>query len=91
MNESDRQGYVIITPAYNESEHIELAIQSVRAQSKQPVRWVIVDDGSTDGTADIAQKAARVCPFIRYHHRTKVQGQAYFASNVYVGHTVGKL
>ena len=48
--------YVLITPARNEAEFIELTIQSVVKQTIRPLRWVIASDGSTDGTEDIVRK-----------------------------------
>ncbi|MGC2547869.1 MAG: glycosyltransferase family A protein, partial [Silvibacterium sp.] len=45
--------YVLITPARNEAAFIEKTIQSVIRQTIHPVRWVIVNDGSTDATAEI--------------------------------------
>jgi len=48
--------YVLITPARNEADHIELTIQSVIAQTVLPLRWVIVSDGSTDQTESIVEK-----------------------------------
>lgn len=48
----------LITPARNEAQFVELTIQSVIAQSVRPVRWVIVSDGSTDGTDEIVTKYA---------------------------------
>ncbi len=50
--------YVLITPARNEANFIELAIKSVVAQTVRPAKWVIVSDGSTDGTDDIVSKYA---------------------------------
>src|SRR5579863_968715 len=50
--------YVLITPACNEAEYIELTLKSVVAQTVLPLRWVIVSDGSTDGTDDIVSKYA---------------------------------
>ncbi len=50
--------YVLITPARNEAQFIELTIKSVVAQTIRPVRWVIVSDGSTDGTDDIVRRHA---------------------------------
>jgi poly-beta-1,6-N-acetyl-D-glucosamine synthase len=47
--------YVLITPARNEAEFIEKTIQSVIAQTVLPERWVIVSDGSTDGTNEIVE------------------------------------
>ena len=46
--------YVLITPARNEGEFLETTIQCVAKQTALPLRWVIVNDGSTDDTAAIA-------------------------------------
>jgi glycosyltransferase involved in cell wall biosynthesis len=46
---------VLITPARNEAQFIEATIKSVLAQSVRPLRWVIVSDGSTDGTDEIVK------------------------------------
>lgn len=52
--------YVLITPARNEAQLIEATIRSVIAQTVRPLKWVIVSDGSTDGTDEIvAGYAAR--------------------------------
>jgi len=48
--------YVLITPARNEAEFIEGTIKSMIAQTCLPTKWVIVSDGSTDGTDDIVKK-----------------------------------
>ena len=45
--------YVVITPARNEARSIEMTIQSMVAQTVLPLKWVIVSDGSTDGTDEI--------------------------------------
>ena len=50
--------YVLITPARNEAQFIELTIRSMVAQTARPLRWVIVSDGSTDGTDEIVSKYA---------------------------------
>jgi len=52
------RSYVLITPARNEADFIEKTIQSVTAQSVLPRKWVIVSDGSTDGTDEIVQRYA---------------------------------
>src|SRR5438876_8230077 len=43
--------YVLITPARNEEAFIEKTIEAVTRQTVLPIRWVIVDDGTPDGTA----------------------------------------
>jgi glycosyltransferase involved in cell wall biosynthesis len=51
--------YVLITPARNEERFIEKTLDSVVAQTVLPERWVIVDDGSTDRTAEIVEDYRR--------------------------------
>ena len=48
--------YVLVTPARNEEAFIEATILSVVRQSVRPMRWIIVSDGSTDGTDAIIQR-----------------------------------
>ena len=56
--------YVLITPARNEADFIELTLKSVISQTVRPVKWIIVDDGSGDGTGDIVTKYASAHPWI---------------------------
>jgi glycosyltransferase involved in cell wall biosynthesis len=51
--------YALVTPARNEAAFIEQTIRSVIAQTALPRRWIIVSDGSTDGTDEIVQRYAR--------------------------------
>lgn len=55
---------VLVTPARNEEAFIEATIRSVAAQTARPVRWLIVSDGSTDGTDQIVQRYAEQLPWI---------------------------
>jgi glycosyltransferase involved in cell wall biosynthesis len=48
--------YVLITPARNEEQFIERLIQAVIGQIVLPSMWVIVNDGSTDATANIVSR-----------------------------------
>ena len=56
--------YVLITPAHNEEAHLERTIHSVLAQTCKPLRWVIVNDASTDRTGEIAAHFAKTTDFI---------------------------
>jgi biofilm PGA synthesis N-glycosyltransferase PgaC len=56
--------YVLITPARDEARFIEETIKSVVAQTVLPLKWVIVSDGSTDGTDDIVKRYLPGHPWI---------------------------
>jgi biofilm PGA synthesis N-glycosyltransferase PgaC len=61
--------YVLVTAARNEQAFIERTLESVIGQTRRPERWVIVDDGSTDGTASIVEAYARAHPWIELVRR----------------------
>ena len=56
--------YVVITPVRNEESNLPRTIESVCAQTVRPKLWIIVDDGSTDRTALIADASAKDHPWI---------------------------
>ena len=61
--------YVLITPAKNEKRFIAKTLDSMVGQTLLPERWVIVDDGSTDNTAEIVESYARRYPWIELIRR----------------------
>lgn len=65
MKSSTLLSYALITPARNEEAFIGETIQGVLAQTVLPTRWVIVDDRSTDRTAEIVRSFLAAHPFIR--------------------------
>ncbi len=73
--------YVVITPARNEALFIGLTIQSMVAQTTRPLKWVIVSDGSTDGTDEIVKTAAAEHPWIELV-RMPERGERHFAGKV---------
>jgi glycosyltransferase involved in cell wall biosynthesis len=46
----------VIIPVYNGAEFLEEAVSSVRRQEYGPVEIILVDDGSTDATPDVAAR-----------------------------------
>ena len=69
MSASNR--YALITAARNEEAYIGATILSVTRQSILPVRWVIVDDDSSDRTYDIISEYAEKNAFILPVHLEK--------------------
>jgi glycosyltransferase involved in cell wall biosynthesis len=55
----------VITPAYNVAPYIAETIESVLAQTVRDLEMIVVDDGSTDATLEVASKYARRDPRVR--------------------------
>ena len=60
--------YIVISPMKNEEEHVTKTLQSMVEQTILPIEWVIVDDGSTDGSPTIVGDYSRRYPWIRLVH-----------------------
>src|SRR5713226_4545711 len=50
--------YALVTPARDEARNLERLAGCLERQTVQPHEWVIVDDGSVDGTAEVARALA---------------------------------
>jgi biofilm PGA synthesis N-glycosyltransferase PgaC len=72
--------YVLLTAAKNEEACIAEAVKSVLRQSVPPVAWFIMDDGSTDRTAEIVKGFAAQCPFISLFSTGAAANQRSFGS-----------
>lgn len=56
--------YLLITPCKNEIDNLPKLIESVLNQAIRPIIWVIVDDGSTDGSLAVEKEASKNYPWI---------------------------
>jgi glycosyltransferase involved in cell wall biosynthesis len=74
--------YLLVTAARNEAAVIRQTLESVVAQTRPPLRWVIVDDGSTDATASIVEEFAARHPFIELVRRPR-RAERTFAGKVH--------
>jgi poly-beta-1,6-N-acetyl-D-glucosamine synthase len=63
---------LIVSPVRNEAAHIELVVRSVAAQELLPARWIVIDDGSTDGTLEILRGLEPEVPFMTVLEREHV-------------------
>ena len=50
-----------VIPAYNSAAWIADALESVASQTAPPDEVIVVDDGSTDGTAEVAESLGATC------------------------------
>jgi poly-beta-1,6-N-acetyl-D-glucosamine synthase len=80
-NTNQPRDYVLITPARNEEASIARTIDSVVSQTLLPKKWVIVSDGSTDGTDEIVRNYLPGNPWIEFV-RMPEHGDRQFAAKV---------
>jgi len=74
--------YVLITPARNEALFIKRTIDSVLAQTVRPLKWIIVSDGSTDGTDEIVARYTANCHWVELI-RLPERRERHFAGKVH--------
>jgi glycosyltransferase involved in cell wall biosynthesis len=58
-----------LIPAFNSERLLGTAIESVLAQTRAPVECIVVDDGSSDGTADVAGRYGKQVRLLRGENR----------------------
>ena len=64
---SDGPGLSIVVPAYNEARRLPVTLPRVieyASRLDEPVEVIIVDDGSVDGTSDVAASVGKACGFV---------------------------
>ncbi len=55
---------LIVSPVFNEGAHLDRTARAVAGQDRPPDRWVIVDDGSSDDTLEVARRWERRLDFV---------------------------
>src|SRR6266498_3803499 len=63
----------VVTPSFNQGAFIEAALRSVLEQNYPNLEYLVLDGGSTDGSAEIIRRYA---PQLAYWHSRKDAGQA---------------
>jgi poly-beta-1,6-N-acetyl-D-glucosamine synthase len=65
MSVADRDlAFAVITPARNEESNLRRLADALAAQTRVPERWIIVENGSTDGTLALCHELEREYPWI---------------------------
>lgn len=64
-----RQAYSVVIPAFNAGETLAEAINSLLQQSVPPLDIMVVDDGSTDNTAEVARSFGQSVTLICQHNQ----------------------
>jgi GT2 family glycosyltransferase len=54
---ADRADVTVVIPAYNAADTLEACLAAISRQSLEPREVIVVDDGSTDATADVASRS----------------------------------
>jgi dolichol-phosphate mannosyltransferase len=64
----------VCLPTYNERENLEEMLRALGGVLRDGDRVLVVDDGSPDGTGELADRLANELPFIDVLHRTRKEG-----------------
>lgn len=64
--DNNHSGYVVITPMRNEMRTIETTVGAVLNQTIKPLLWLILDDGSSDGSENVVANCAAEYEWIRH-------------------------
>ncbi len=69
MSNKGGRHYIIISPVRDEENYLPATIECIVRQSIRPVRYILVDDGSSDKTEEIIKTASQKYPWIEYVRR----------------------
>ncbi|MDQ2977318.1 MAG: glycosyltransferase family 2 protein [Acidobacteriota bacterium] len=53
----------VVVPSYNHARFVEAALRSIIKQTLQPQQLLVIDDGSSDGSAPIIERVLKDCSF----------------------------
>jgi dolichol-phosphate mannosyltransferase len=65
---------VICLPTYDESENLEPMVRALGGLELEGLEVLVIDDGSPDGTGEIADRLAEELPWVHVLHRARKEG-----------------
>src|SRR5690606_23818597 len=89
MNRSISPLVSVVFTSYNHAEYLQQALDSILSQSFQNFELIVVDDCSTDGSAEILKSYSEI-PCIKLHLLEKNTGSYVHASEFGARKAVGK-
>ena len=74
MTQSDAGPAWLVLPTYNEADNLEPLVEAARAKLPPSAEVLVVDDGSPDGTGEIADRLAGRHENVHVLHRARKEG-----------------
>jgi glycosyltransferase involved in cell wall biosynthesis len=84
-----RHAFSVFTATFNRAHTLPRVYESLRAQTLSDFEWIVVDDGSTDGTRELVEAWSAEAPFpLRYFFQEN--SGKHVAANLAVDETHGR-
>ncbi|KAA6312514.1 putative glycosyltransferase EpsJ [termite gut metagenome] len=80
----------VFTPTYNRESYLKILFNSLQEQTNKNFEWILVDDGSTDNTSEIADEIKRKANF-SFHYYKKENGGKHTAINLAMKYAKGEM
>lgn len=84
MKKTSKKKISVIIPVFNEAKTILEIIRRVREQTKYSIQLIVVDDASTDGTAQLLAKNKKKIDVLLLHKLNQGKGAAIAAAQPHV-------
>lgn len=71
----------VLTPTYNRKNMLPILVDSLKKQTRQDFQWLVIDDGSTDGTEKYFEKLKLEDISFEWEYHKKENGGKHTALN----------